>query len=181
MRICIVYSSRTGNTRSVGEYLSRSLSLPLFPVSGAPSAGYDGLVLGFWTWRGGPDPAMLSFMERLHAKNVFYFGTMAALPDSPHAGRCALRTDRLLESAGCRVLGHFFCQGRLDPQVLARSTHPRTPERMARLREAERHPNDEDFRQAEACVKRAFGLTMCNVLSGQIAKDAFSVCRTALR
>lgn len=157
MRACIVYSSRTGNTRAVGEYLAGRFLLPLFSVAEAPSSGYDDFVLGFWTWRGGPDAAMLAFMERLQAKNVFYFGTMAALPDSPHAARCALRTDRILEEAGCRVLGHFFCQGRLDPQVLAKSTHPRTPERMARLREAARHPDEQDFRRAEACLRRALG------------------------
>lgn len=156
MRICIVYSSRTGNTRAVGEYLAGRFSLPLFSVADAPCEGYDGFVLGFWTWRGGPDEAMLAFMERLQGKPVFYFGTMTSMPDSPHAGRCALRTDRLLAEGGCRVLGHFFCQGRLDPQVLARSTHPRTPERMARLKEAERHPNMQDFMQAEESLREAF-------------------------
>lgn len=158
MRTCIVYSSRTGNTRAVGEYLAGRFSLPLFSVAEAPRSDYDRFVLGFWTWRGGPDAAMLSFMETLHAKSVFYFGTMASLPDSPHAERCALRVERIFEHTGCRVLGHFFCQGRLDPQVLARSTHPRTPERMARLRRAEQHPNEQDFRLAEACVRHALAL-----------------------
>ena len=155
MRTCIVYSSRTGNTRAVGEYLSGRLSLPLYDVEHAPVSGYDALVLGFWTWRGGPDEAMLAFMGRLHGQSVFFFGTMAAFPDSPHACRCALRVESLLESRGCRVLGHFFCQGRLDPEVQLRSTHPRTPERMARLNEAARHPNVQDFQRAEESVRRA--------------------------
>ena len=89
MRTCIVYSSRTGNTRAVGERLAEGLELPLFRVEEAPSAGYDCFILGFWTWRGGPDAAMAAFMSRLRDKDVFFFGTMVAGPDSPHAERCA--------------------------------------------------------------------------------------------
>ena len=51
MRACIVYSSRTGNTRLVGEHLAESLRLPLFSVEEAPLSGYDTYILGFWTWR----------------------------------------------------------------------------------------------------------------------------------
>lgn len=154
MRTCIVYSSLTGNTRAVGTYLADRFHLPLFSVESAP-LGFERFILGFWTWRGGPDRAMCAFMERLHGKSVFFFGTMAAFPDSPHAERCALRTQEMLERGGCRVLGHFFCQGRLDPAVLARSTHPRTPERMARLAEAARHPDGQDFLHAAQAVSRA--------------------------
>lgn len=157
MQTCIVYSSRTGNTRAVGTYLADCFGLPIFAVENAP-LGFERFILGFWTWRGGPDEAMRLFMGRLCRKSVFFFGTMAAFPDSPHAERCALRTEELLSRGNCRVLGHFFCQGRLDPEVLARSTHPRTPERMARLAEAAGHPNVQDFRAAEAAVRKAFAM-----------------------
>ena len=155
MPACIVYSSRTGNTRAVAKYLAGRFSLPMFSVENAPDDGYDEMILGFWTWRGGPDPAMRSFMETLRGKKVFFFGTMAAFPDSPHAARCVERTRNLLANGNCRVLGHFLCQGRLDPDTLARSAHPRTPERMARLRQAASHPNFEDFRAAEQCLRLA--------------------------
>lgn len=157
MRTCIVYSSRTGNTRAVGAYLADCFGFPIYAVDEAP-LGFERFILGFWTWRGGPDEAMRAFMGRLCHKSVFFFGTMAAFPDSSHAERCALLAEELLFRGNCRVLGHFFCQGRLDPEVLARSTHPRTPERMARLAEAARHPNRQDFRAAEEAVRKAFSL-----------------------
>ena len=157
MHTCIVYSSRTGNTRAVGSYLADRFGLPMFAVEDAPLS-FERFILGFWTWRGGPDEAMRAFMGRLFQKSVFFFGTMAAFPDSSHAERCALRAEELLFRGNCRVLGHFFCQGRLDPEVLARSTHPRTPERMARLAEAARHPDLQDFRAAEEAVRKAFSL-----------------------
>ena len=102
MRACIVYSSRTGNTRLVGEHLAESLRLPLFSVEEAPLSGYDTYILGFWTWRGGPDAAMAAFMNRLPGRNVFFFGTMVAEPDSLHAARCAERTRKLLEKVARR-------------------------------------------------------------------------------
>ena len=155
MRACIVYSSRTGNTRLVGEHLAESLHLPLFSVEEAPLSGYDTYILGFWTWRGGPDTAMTAFMNRLQDRNVFFFGTMVAEPDSPHAARCAERACALLEEGGCRVLGHFFCQGRMDEAQLQKSAHPRTPERMARIRRAALHQDMQDFRRVEQCVREA--------------------------
>ena len=159
MSDAIVFSSCTGNTRTVAEFLAGRLSLPAFSVDEAPSRGFERWILGFWTWRGGPDPAMLSFMERLAGGSVFFFGTMTALPDSAHALRCASRAETLLARAGCRILGHFFCQGRLDPEVFARSAHPRTPERLALIREASRHPDGQDCLQAERAVRAALGLS----------------------
>lgn len=155
----IVFSSRTGNTRTVAAYLAERLSLPLLSVDQASTCRFERLILGFWTWRGGPDPAMLAFMEGLRDRSVFFFGTMTARPDSDHAGRCARRTVSLLERGGCRVLGHFFCQGRLDPQLSAAGAHPRTPERLALIREASLHPDGQDCVQAEQAVRIAFGLS----------------------
>ena len=160
MSDAVVFSSRTGNTRTVAAYLAERLSLPLFSVDELSCCRFDRLILGFWTWRGGPDPAMRSFMERLRGAGVFFFGTMTARPDSDHAARCAQRTASLLESGGCRVIGHFFCQGRLDPQVFERSAHPRTPQRLALIREASVHPDDQDCRMAECAVRRALSMSV---------------------
>ena len=154
MRVCVVYSSRTGNTRVVGEHLAGCLQLPLFRVQDA-STDYDCFILGFWTWRGGPDEAMASFMRRLYGKSVFFFGTMVAGPDSALAERCAERARALLEKGRCRVLGHFFCRGKMDERQLEKSTHPLTPERMTRIRLASTHPDEYDLRYAERCVCEA--------------------------
>ncbi len=157
MRACIVYSSLTGNTRSVAEHLASRFGLPLFSLKDAPSpAAYDTYILGFWTRRGAPDPGMASFMRRRKDRRTFFFGTMAAYPDSRHALGCAERAAALLAEGSNRIMGHFLCQGRLDPAVFARSHHPRTPERLQRLHRAAEHPNADDFSEAEARVLAAF-------------------------
>lgn len=164
-KACILYSSRTGNTRSVAEHLSRRFDLPLLPVQrilcqNEPGENIENvfppeveestlLILGFWTWRGGPDPAMKTFMRRLQGRRVFVFGTMAAWPDAEHAARCRERLQALLDEGGNSLEGSFFCQGRLDPEVRENSRHPMTPERQQRLDEAEKHPDKEDMYAAE--------------------------------
>ena len=90
------------------------------------------------------------------------FGTLAAYPDSEHAGKVIAAAHERL--AGNRVVGSFLCQGRLtekrlaermarpldDPAAPADPRHPMTVERRARLLEAADHPNAEDFARAKA-------------------------------
>lgn len=153
-RAAILYSSVTGNTRRVAEALAGATGDPLFPVTGAPDpAGFDILALGFWVRRGMPDEKSQALWRRITGKPVFFFGTMGVWPDSPHAGRCRAGAEALLREGGNRVLGSFFCQGRVSPQILKisemRGRHPMTEERRRRLEEAARHPDDGDL--AAAC------------------------------
>ena len=136
----------------------------MYAVKDAPDPdGYDMLALGFWAHRAGPDPAMLRYMERVKGKSVALFGTMAAYPGSEHARQVEGNARAAL--AGNRVLGTFLCQGRLAPERLARHLdparrdpkHPLTPERRARLLEAEKHPDEADFVAARAAFTAFLG------------------------
>ena len=172
----ILYSSRTGNTRKLAEHLASQLSLPLFDarsvlathkadfpegahplIGNGAGAHEDILLLGFWTWRGGPNPTMREIMKALWGRRVFVFGTMAAWPDSDHARGCIACAKELLDEGGNELIGHFVCQGRLAPAVRKHSHHPRTPEREARLDEAEKHPDAADLASALASARSALG------------------------
>ena len=158
MRHLLVYSSVTGNTRAVAEAIHRIMppGTGIYPVRQAPEPdAYDFLALGFWTHRAGPDPLMSRYMEKVRGKSVGIFGTLAAYPDSEHAGHVidAARAQR----AGNRIVGAFLCQGRLAPKRFERrmqgdgnAKHPMTPERRARLLEAAKHPDAEDFARAQS-------------------------------
>ncbi|MBR3880065.1 MAG: flavodoxin [Mailhella sp.] len=174
LRARILCSSRTGNTRKVAEYLGTKFSLPVFDArsvladykagskdgrlgSEGDAAGPDSdiLLLGFWAWRGGPNPTMREIMAALRGRRVFVFGTMAAWPDSPHAADCLACTEKLLAGGDNILLGHFFCQGKLDPRVRAKSRHPLTAERLRRLEEAEKHPDAADLDAALMAIQAA--------------------------
>lgn len=169
----IIYSSRTGNTRTVAEHLAERFGLSAVNAkvelaarsaeqeSGSTlpgdAAGNDSdiLLLGMWAWRGGPNPTMRTFMRGLRGRRVFLFGTMAAWPDSPHAQDCLNCARALLDEGGNALLGHFFCQGRLDPRLKGKGHHPLTPERARRLEEAEHHPDHTDLANAESSARAA--------------------------
>ena len=160
MNACIVYSSCTGNTRKVAEALADTSGLPCFPVRNAPEPdNFDILALGFWVRKGQPDARALRYMERVRGKHVFFFGTLGAWPHSDHARRCMAATHEILQAGGNTVVDGFLCQGRVNPQVVAASQrkggHPLSPERLARLREAARHPDATDLAAARLHRQRS--------------------------
>ena len=150
MKVCIVYSSCTGNTRKVAEALATASGAPCFSVRHAPQPDeFDLLALGFWVRKGLPDARSQRYMDTVHGKKVFYFGTLGAWPHSEHAQRCMVAAHSILTAGGNMVLDGFLCQGRVNPQVVAasqkRGNHPMSAERLARLQEAARHPDEADL------------------------------------
>jgi hypothetical protein len=126
------------------------------PIRNAPPPEeIDLIVLGFWTHRGGPDPVAARYMQTIHERDVAFFGTLAAYPDSDHAHGVIVNAEALL--AGNRIFGSFLCQGKLAPERLAHrlsgeeadGRHPMTEKRRTRLLEAARHPDERDLALAE--------------------------------
>ncbi|MDR0882193.1 MAG: flavodoxin family protein [Candidatus Adiutrix sp.] len=165
MKTIVVYSSLTGNTRRVAEGL-----LPALPegtlcvnVQEAPEpVGFDLVLPGFWVDRGQADAAMLGYLAKMKNCRTGFFFTLGAYPDSPHADEVAADTAKRLAEGGNQVLGHFRCQGRVDPALLERMKtmlppdHPHvqmTPERQARLDEAAKHPDELDLERARAFAR----------------------------
>ncbi len=162
MRTLIVYSSLTGNTKKVAEAIAQKLSpCDLHPVESAPAAdGYDFVAVGYWVDKGMPDAKCLAYMRGIKNSKVALFGTLGAYPDSDHAKECIAKSEAVLceGDSNNTVLGSFLCQGKVDPKVVemmmkkAPKAHPMTPERIARLKEAESHPDEQDCRNAQEAL-----------------------------
>ncbi len=145
---CIVYSSVTGNTRKIASFLAQNLNIPLFPIAEAPDPqDFPCLILGFWVVRGMPDPPMLRYMHTVREKQIFFFCTHAAWPDSAHIAHLRTSVTQLLEANHNELLGSFTCQGRVH-FTASNGHHPMTAERKRRLEEAARHPSSEDCEKA---------------------------------
>ncbi|MDR1194934.1 MAG: flavodoxin family protein [Endomicrobium sp.] len=158
MRILVVYSSLTGNTKMIAESVYGKLQsvqkheVGIFPVESAPvSDGYDLIFSGFWADKGGADVKTKKYLEKIHNKMVALFFTLGAYPNSEHAENIFTRAKNSLPLSS-PVLGHFKCMGKIDPKILEISTKAHgamTPERAARIEEAKKHPDTKDCAEAE--------------------------------
>lgn len=154
MKTLVVYSTLTGNTKMIAESICQQLeNADIHAVENAPDANnYDVIFIGFWVDKGRADDKMLAYMETIKAKKVALFFTLGAWPDSEHADNVFEDTCKRL--AGNEVLGHFCCQGKIDPKLLElmqkmpNNPHPNTPEREARIKEAAKHPDAKDCSNA---------------------------------
>ena len=154
MKILIVYSSRTGNTKKVAETIFDILpeTKELFSVEDAPSPDlYDFIAVGFWVNRGMADEKAQKYMKRIKGKKVGVFATLGAYPNSSHAREVLNWARKILD--GNDVLGEFICQGKIDSNILDKmpknGVHAMTPERKVMIEEASKHPNETDCLYAQ--------------------------------
>ena len=167
MKLLVVYSSMTGNTRKVAEAIAGAVpGSVLLPVEVEPSPdGFDLVAAGYWVDKGMPDAQSRAWLEKAKGCRMALFGTLGAWPDSEHAKECMRRAAELVESPerGNAVCGSWICQGRIDPHVIeamqkmAPNVHPMTPERRARIEEAAKHPDENDLASAREFIARTIG------------------------
>ena len=157
MKALVLWSSRTGNTKAVGEAIYDALPCEkeIFESGRQPKdlSGYDLVYVGFWGYRQGADMPSRNILSSLHGKKVAIYGTAGTYPDSPAAMSYLKSSSELLAKDNI-FLGGFMSQGRVHSFHIgkrnehAEKVHPMTPERLARLQEAEKHPNETDFKNA---------------------------------
>ena len=153
MKSIILYSSLTGNTKSVAEAMASVMpeGTPCVSVKDAPEnlADYDTVFVGFWVDRG--------TANKEAAKLIATLGMYA---DSDHARESIEKASELLPNKEALVDG-FVCQGKIDPKVIEMmykmfppgSAHGQSPERDALHKAAETHPDEQDFANAKEFTK----------------------------
>lgn len=99
------------------------------------------------------------FLHSLHGKHIVLFETMGADPRSEHAYTGFANAGTAL-SPDNQIVGVFAVQGAVDPALLAMMR--KMPEGSAHhsaqmeqtVKEAAKHPNAEDLKQAETYMKQ---------------------------
>jgi len=161
MKTLIAYSSKTGNTRKVGEAILKAFPKgELRDISDVEHLDYDLIITGTWIDKGTADTKALKFIETIKGKKTAYFFTLGAYPDSQHAMDCITAIDKLFTDNENELAGHFHCQGAIDPKLISwmselPSEHPHSPnpERLKRWEDAANHPDQNDFDTAEKTFK----------------------------
>lgn len=164
MGTIILYSSLTGNTKSVAEAMASVMpeGTPCVPVKEAPAnlGDYDTVFVGFWVDRGTANKEAAKLIETLTNKHVVFFATLGMYADSEHARESIEKASGLLPNKESLVDG-FVCQGKIDPKVIEMmykmfppgSAHGQSPERDALHKAAETHPDEQDFANAKEFAK----------------------------
>lgn len=169
MKSLVLWSSRTGNTKKVAEAIYEALpgqkEIQEEGRQGKDLSSYDLIFVGFWGYRRGADPIAQGVLTSLENQKVAIFATAGIYPDSEKAKLYLANAASLLPQSS-RCIGTFICQGRVNsfhqkkiaglPQETA---HTMDAARLARLEEAEKHPNEEDLKRAGEWAK-----TLCDHL-----------------
>lgn len=158
MEVLVVYSSKTGSTKKVAEAIYEGLPYEktLCKVEDCPDfKKYDVILIGGWADRGFIDKNAMDYIDKIKNKKVAYFITLGAYPDSEHAHSVLDKTSKAIEEHN-ELIGHFICQGKIDPKITEMfekfpEGHPlaMNEERRKMHEIASRHPDSNDLINAK--------------------------------
>lgn len=122
MKILIIYSSRTGNTKKVAEALYQGL-IKKFNMSICSLEDlndlkdldyYDALLIGFWVDRASANKEAKEFLKALRNKNVGLFCTLGAEPESKHGEKVEANMRKRLLHSSCSLIEVGLYHGLVD-------------------------------------------------------------------
>lgn len=165
MKVLIAYSSVTGNTEKVAAAISKViLNCDLKDISDVETLDYDLIIVGSWIRKVTADNIKsFDFISKIENKDVAFFFTLGAEPDSDHAKRCIENIKKLFTDNNNKIHGYSHCQGAVAPAFIERRRklsvdHPHGPskEKEVKWARAALHPNEEDFIQMQSVFKKVY-------------------------
>ncbi len=167
MKIAIVYQTMTGNTEAVAKAIREALAGEEIVYFGKPGQvpEADLYLVGSWTDKGLCHQSVADYLKSLDGKTLAYFGTAGFGGSDDYYGLLFQRISALIPQ-GTRVLGNFYCQGKMPQSVRQRyekllEEHPGEKQMEENLENFDRalsHPDGEDLDQAKEWAKRMVSL-----------------------
>lgn len=160
MKIIVIYSSETGNTKSVAqaiyeEFKPDAIIIPMCDAKNYNLNEFDYVFIGFWVDKGYPSEEACVLLKNITNCRIALFATLGAYPYSMQTSRVFYRAGEMIDESN-RVLGSFMCQGRIPKEKLDEINsrppdHPRYPTPIQTLARniGQLHPNEEDFLAAK--------------------------------
>ena len=157
-RPLIIVSSKTGNTKILARGIADLAgNIELVDAKALPEelSAFNPVGLFFWCDRGMAPEDIRCAARRLSGKQIACFATMGGDPSAEKALAWMEKTSAsLVEEGSNNILkGTFLSQGRIGPALFDRMTTMAggvTPEREARRKAAETHPDRLDIENALA-------------------------------
>ena len=122
MKIAIVYSSRTGNTKLLADTIREALTGDTCVYFGAPdekALEADRIYAGFWTDKGTCDSDSAAFLKTLTGQELFLFGTAGFGVSTDYFEKVLSRAEKNVPK-GVSLVGRFMCQGKMPMSVRER-------------------------------------------------------------
>lgn len=121
MKGIIVYSSLTGNTKRMAEYIYKGLKndyeVDILNVNEKINEDlYEFALVGGWVDKGNLDKKALEFIKNSSIKKIGIFGTMGASPHSLHGIYTRVNIEELLKEK--ESLGVLICRGKVSDKLI---------------------------------------------------------------
>lgn len=161
MKIGIIYSSVTGNTKKIAVALHKNLNnSELIKAKNDINLNeYDILILGYWVNKGTANLKIKNLVENLSNKKIAVFGTSGQYPNSKRAIKYKKRVKKLVENENI-YLGGYICQGKIKEERTKKrleipkgESHYLDEKGYKRHLESRNHPNMEDINAAILWIK----------------------------
>ena len=168
MRIAIIYSSKTGNTKMIAEWIKENLQKEDIVYFGNPTEelpNADIYIIGSWTDKGNATNDIVEALKKIKNKKIAYFGTAGFGGSEEYYKKLFERVKVNIDSSN-EILGYFYCQGKMPMQVTGRYEQMiiQNPEdahlkvAIENFDEASIHPDEEDKNNVKTWVE-------CNILN----------------
>lgn len=122
MKGVIVYSSKTGNTKRMAEFIYsqmklKNIDIDIYDINDLVDIErYDFALIGGYVDRAYPDKKAKKLIESTKQNNLGIFVTMGAMPDSEHGEKVSENLEKLLKNRNS--LGFYKCPGLVDQKLI---------------------------------------------------------------
>lgn len=158
MKYSIVYSSKTGNTKLLADYIYKILPEKDCIYLGVPdnkAFEADVIFAGFWTDKGTCDDNFKDFISKIDKQSLFLFGT-AGFGGSKEYFEKILSAVKENLNPNCKLAGEFMCQGKMPISVRKRyESMQDSPQKQMMISNFDRaltHPDNTDLENLKNAV-----------------------------
>ena len=121
MKVAIIYSSITGNTKLLAETIKNEIKEEIVyfgkPINEEIDA--DVYFIGSWTNKGDASNDIINFLKKLKNKKIAYFATTGYGGSTTYYDTLFSRVKQYIDSSNT-ILGCFYCQGKMPIQFKER-------------------------------------------------------------
>lgn len=156
MKVLVIYSSLTGNTKKVCEQAFQVLNcekkiIAIENINDEELEKFENIIIGTWIDKATADDKTRRLLKKLKRKNIYFIGTLAASLTSEHAKKC-FNNLKSLCSKNNNFKNGVLARGRVSEDLQEKFNkfplniiHKFVPNINEIIQEAEPHPNEEDF------------------------------------